>query len=134
MAQPTYLLPIESIHGAVDCNHRIIHRQKTYRLPDSDKVFYGKNEIYEARKRDYTAHPIAGNERSNHNRFARASAQMQQILSRPDSAEYQRYRTDWLQQLHADKPPVYRRFDRYILAKVLQSYPKVGQSASSPLT
>lgn len=134
MAQPKYILPIESIRGAVDSNHRIIHRQKTFRLPDCEKVFYGKNEIYEARKRDYKAHPVVGNEHANMTRFAAASAQMRQILSRPDSAEYRQYQADWRQQLRANKPPVYRRFDRYILAKVLQSYPKVGRSASAPLT
>lgn len=127
MGKASMEYPVKNITGKVGKKSRIVYRQKTFTDEISGSTLVAKQEIYEKKKRNYKRHPIRESERANMSAFGAATIRMKEILKDPESEEYKMWRERWIAQL--TKPEMnakgekvcYRRFDRYLVAKLKSS-------------
>lgn len=130
MARETkFLYPLQEMHGAVE-RKGVIHRKKTYRLPDGKIIGYGKEETYKVvNPRDYKSKPAKGREQENLLLNQKAWRQAAIELQDPQSERYQYWLDRFQAQIKHGEPEapvdptngkhkIYRDFRAFVRAAI----------------
>lgn len=130
MAKETkFAYPIKELHGAVE-KSGVIHRKKTYRLPNGKIIGKGKDETYKVvNPRDYKKKPPVGRERENLLLNQKAWRQAALELQDSQSERYQYWLNRFQAQVKQAEPDapinpatgerkIYRNFRAFVRAAI----------------
>lgn len=124
-----FTYPVQELHGAVE-RKGVVHRKKTYRLPDGKIIGYGKEETFKVKNpRDYKNKPPKEREQANLLLNQKAWRQAALELQDSQSERYQYWLDRFLAQIkHGEseapvdptsgKHKVYRDFRAFVRAAI----------------